>query len=56
MFQRACHEAGLHDLRHAFGEHCAQAGMPIVRIQKLLGHSTDSTVEARTGGRGLHKP
>jgi len=45
VFQRACHEAGLHDLRihdlrHTFGVHCAQAGIPIVRIQKLLGHST----------------
>jgi len=45
VFQRACHEAGLHDvrihdLRHTFGVHCAQAGIPIVRIQRLLGHST----------------
>ncbi len=45
MFQRACRKAGLHDvrihdLRHTFGVHCAQAGIPIVRIQKLLGHST----------------
>ena len=44
MFQRVCQEAGLHDmrihgLRHTFGVHCAQAGIPIVRIQKLLGHS-----------------
>ena len=45
VFQRAWHEAGLHDvrihdLRHTFGVHCAQAGIPIVRIQRLLGHST----------------
>jgi integrase len=45
VFQRACREAGLHgirihDLRHTFGVHCAQAGIPIVRIQRLLGHST----------------
>ena len=44
-FQRACRKAGLHDvrihdLRHTFGVHCAQAGIPIVRIQRLLGHST----------------
>src|SRR5438034_11573542 len=26
--------------RHTFGVHCAQAGIPIVRIQRLLGHST----------------
>jgi integrase len=45
VFQRSCREAGLHDirihdLRHTFGVHCAQAGIPIVRIQRLLGHST----------------
>lgn len=45
VFQRACRKAGLHDvrihdLRHTFGVHCAQAGIPIVRIQRLLGHST----------------
>ena len=45
VFQRACRQAGLHDirihdLRHTFGVHCAQAGIPIVRIQRLLGHST----------------
>jgi len=45
VFQRACREVGLHDirihdLRHTFGVHCAQAGIPIVRIQRLLGHST----------------
>lgn len=30
----------IHDLRHTFGVHCAQAGIPIVRIQRLLGHAT----------------
>jgi integrase len=30
----------LHDLRHTFGVHCAQAGVPIARLQKLLGHAT----------------
>ena len=45
VFRRACSQAGLHDvrihdLRHTFGVHCAQAGIPIVRIQRLLGHST----------------
>jgi integrase len=44
-FQRACekaklHGVTLHDLRHTFGVHCAQAGVPIVRLQKLLGHAT----------------
>lgn len=45
VFKRSCREAGLHDvrihdLRHTFGVHCAQVGIPIVRIQRLLGHST----------------
>ena len=45
VFQRACRETDLHDIRihdlqHTFGVHCAQAGIPIVRIQRLLGHST----------------
>lgn len=45
VFSRACLVAGLrsvtlHDLRHTFAVHAAQAGVPIPRIQKLLGHST----------------
>lgn len=45
VFQRTCrdaelHDVRIHDLRHTFGVHCAQAGIPIVRIQRLLGHST----------------
>ena len=45
MFSRACRHAGfrsvtLHDLRHTFAVHAAQSGVPIPRIQKLLGHST----------------
>lgn len=44
-FTRACRSAGLHkvtlhDLRHTFAVHAAQSGVPIPRIQKLLGHST----------------
>jgi len=44
-FGKACqaavlHGVTLHDLRHTFGVHCAQAGVPIVRLQKLLGHAT----------------
>lgn len=34
------HGATLHDCRHTFGVHCAQAGVPIARLQKLLGHTT----------------
>jgi integrase len=42
---RVCRAAGvdgatLHDCRHTFGVHCAQAGVPIARLQKLLGHAT----------------
>lgn len=45
VFSRACRMAGLrsvtlHDLRHTFAVHAAQAGVPIPRIQKLLGHAT----------------
>ena len=32
--------ATIHDLRHTFGVHCAQAGVPIARLQKLLGHAS----------------
>ena len=44
-FQKATKAAGLHDitihdLRHTFGVHAAQAGVPMARLQKLLGHST----------------
>lgn len=44
-FQAACKRAGLHqvrlhDLRHTFGVHCARAGVPLARIQKLMGHAT----------------
>jgi len=45
VWRRMCRAAGvdgatLHDCRHTFGVHCAQAGVPIVRLQKLLGHAT----------------
>ena len=45
VFSRACRHAGLrsvtlHDLRHTFAVHAAQSGVPIPRIQKLLGHAT----------------
>jgi integrase len=44
-WRRVCRAAGvqgatLHDCRHTFGVHCAQAGVPIARLQKLLGHAT----------------
>ena len=47
VFVRAANEAGLdnvriHDLRHTFGVHAAQAGVPIPRLQRLLGHATSA--------------
>jgi integrase len=41
----ACQGSGIegatpHDARHSFAVHAAQAGVPIVRLQKLLGHAT----------------
>jgi hypothetical protein len=35
-----------HDARHTFAVHPAQAGIPIVRLQKLLGHA-DATMTMR---------
>jgi integrase len=40
-----CRTAGIsgcrvHDLRHTFGVHAARAGVPLVRLQKLMGHAT----------------
>ena len=44
-WDRVCQAAGIagatiHDARHTYAVHAAQAGVPIVRLQKLLGHST----------------
>lgn len=39
-------EATPHDARHTFAVHAAQAGIPIVRLQKLLGHA-DPTMTLR---------
>ena len=46
-FRAALKAAGLaparvHDLRHTYGVHAAQAGVPLTRLQYLLGHSTPS--------------
>ncbi len=45
---RAAEIAGAtpHDARHTFAVHAAQAGIPIVRLQKLLGHA-DPTMTMR---------
>jgi integrase len=29
----------MHDLRHTFGVHAARAGVPLARLQKLMGHA-----------------
>jgi integrase len=29
----------IHDLRHTFGVHAARAGVPLARLQRLLGHA-----------------
>lgn len=51
-FVRACKKAGLyeikpelhfHSLRHSFGSHLANQGMPIHYIRTLMGHSNIST-------------
>jgi Phage integrase family/NAD(P)-binding Rossmann-like domain len=34
------HGARPHDARHTFAVHAAMAGIPLVRLQKLLGHAT----------------
>src|SRR5262249_20320926 len=46
-WQRICQVAGItqcriHDLRHTFGVHASRGGVPLVRIQRLLGHTTAS--------------
>jgi integrase len=45
IWRRTCKVAGVvgatpRDARHTFAVHAAQAGVPIVRLQKLLGHAT----------------
>ena len=45
VFTKGCAAAGLHDvrvhdLRHTFGVHWVQAGLPLPRLQKILGHAT----------------
>jgi integrase len=45
VWQRVVKKAGLehaslHDLRHTFGVHAARSGIPLARLQKLMGHAT----------------
>jgi integrase len=43
VFGRACevselHDVRVHDLRHTFAVHWVMAGLPLARLQKILGH------------------
>jgi integrase len=45
IFLRSCARGGItgatvHDLRHTFAVHAVRNGVPIARLQKLLGHTT----------------
>jgi integrase len=45
VFTRGCataelHDVRVHDLRHTFAVHAIQSGLPLPRLQKLLGHAT----------------
>lgn len=45
VFGKGCetaelHDVRVHDLRHTFGVHWIQAGLPLPRLQKILGHAT----------------
>jgi len=46
---RYCHKAGVwitcHQLRHTFGRHLVEAGMPATSLQQLLGHQRIRTTE-----------
>lgn len=49
VFTRSRHKAGInkqvgiHSLRHAFATHSLEAGMPLAKLQQLLGHKQIST-------------
>jgi integrase/recombinase XerD len=44
-----CREAGVwitcHQLRHTFGRHLVEAGMPVTSIQRLMGHARIRTTQ-----------
>jgi Phage integrase family len=45
VFRSACeaaelHDVRVHDLRHTFAVHWVMAGLPLARLQKILGHRT----------------
>jgi len=46
-WKATCRRAGitdcrLHDLRHTFGVHAARGGVPLARLQRLMGHASPS--------------
>lgn len=45
VWDKTCAAAGIanatpHDARHTYGVHAAQSGVPLVRLQKLMGHAS----------------
>jgi len=45
VWLETCRRAGiadcrLHDLRHTFGVHAARSGVPLARLQRLMGHAS----------------
>ncbi len=45
VWDRTCRAAVVanatpHDARHTFGVHAVQLGVPLVRVQKLMGHAS----------------
>ena len=45
VWDQTCRAAGIanatpHDARHTFGVHAAQSGVPLVRLQRLMGHAS----------------
>ena len=59
VFGGACaaaelHDVRVHDLRHTFAVHAIQAGLPLPRLQKLLGHARPAMMMryARHAGEG----
>ena len=49
LLGRYCRKAGVcitcHQLRHTFGRHMTDAGMPVTSVQRLLGHARLSTTQ-----------